>query len=354
MTITAKELAKKLNLSESAVSLALNNKPGVSTQTRKRVQEAAETLGYDFSRIRMTYAPAAPNGSIYFVIYRKNGAVVTDTPFFSQLSEGIDAGCKKYHYYLNINYLYEGSNIEKQLTDWQCAGAKGIILLGTEMTIHDLTPFIHAEQPESRPQYTAAQNMKNKLPLVLLDNYFEDLNLNSVLINNIQGAYSAASYLIHKYRTQPGYLRSSYPISNFDERADGFYKAIRKCGMSPSRSIVHMLTPSMEGAYSDMLELIHSGEPLAECYFADNDLIAAGAMRAFRESGLRIPKDAAVIGFDDMPFCTYIEPALTTIHVPKQYMGTVAVRRLHELIEESDAKPYKIEISTSLIKRKSA
>ena len=109
MSITAKELAKQLNLSEAAISMALNNKPGVSTLTRKRVLEAAASAGYDFSRISNTNEAPASNGTLYFVIYRKNGAVVPnspvythtehgvlvqDVPFFSQLSEGIDLGCR--------------------------------------------------------------------------------------------------------------------------------------------------------------------------------------------------------------------------------------------------------------------
>ena len=102
-----------------------------------------------------------------------------------------------------------------------------------------------------------------------------------------------------------------------------------------------------------MKELLARGEPLANCYFADNDLIAVGALRAFREAGYRIPQDIAIVGFDNMPVCTYIEPALTTIHVPKEYMGQMAVRRLHELISHSDSQPIKIEISTTLQKRKS-
>lgn len=338
MTITAKELAKKLNLSESAISLALNNKPGVSTATRKRVMEAAAQAGYDFSRLQPA-EPAVKNGSIYFVIYRKHGAVVADTPFFSQLSEGIDTECKRNHYYLNVYYLYEDDNIEQLLSDWQRAGVKGIVLLGTEMMENDIAPFL-----------------KSKMPVVLLDNYLEIAGLNSVLINNIQGAYSATCYLIKKYHTQPGYLHSSYPINNFEERADGFYKGIRKNGMSTSRSVVHRLSPSVEGAYADMQELLSTSDShdfLARCYFADNDLIAVGAMRALKEAGYRIPADIAVIGFDDTPLCTYIEPPLTTIRVPKQYMGKVAVQRLHELITDSESTAVKIEIATTLVKRKS-
>ncbi len=335
MAITAKELAKQLGLSQSAVSLALNHKPGVSTTTRRKVLEAAEALGYDFSRIQPVEQPQA-SGSIYFVIYKKHGAVVADTPFFSQLSDGVDAECQRLPYHLSIQYLHDGDNIAAQLNTWKHSGCRGILLLGTEMQPQDLSHFLNID-----------------IPLVLLDNYFEEINVDSVLINNIKGAYTATNYLIRKRMSQPGYLHSSYSINNFEERADGFYKAIRKNGMSTSRSIVHRLTPSVDGAYADMKELIGRGEPLANCYFADNDLIAAGTIRALREAGYQIPRDIAVVGFDNMPICTYIDPTLTTIHVPKEYMGQMAVRRLHELITTSDSQPIKIEISTTLQKRRS-
>ena len=152
------------------------------------------------------------------------------------------------------------------------------------------------------------------IPVVLLDAYFETVPCNCVLINNVQGAYLAARHLIRTCKTQPGYLRSAYPISNFAERSSGFYKAIRASGMSSSRSIVHSLTPSMEGAYADMLEIIKNEEELASCYFADNDLIAVGAIKALKENGYRIPQDIGIVGFDNLPLGSVIEPALTTIH----------------------------------------
>lgn len=191
------------------------------------------------------------------------------------------------------------------------------------------------------------------LPVVLIDNYFEALNLDCVTINNLQGAYLATDYLIKQTHAQPGYLHSSYIITGFEERADGFYKAIRKNGLSTSRSVVHHLSPTVDGAYCDMKAVIKSGDELARCYFADNDLIAAGAMRALSEAGYRIPEDISVIGFDDMPMCTYITPPLSTVHVPKQYMGEIAVKRLAEIINSISASHVKIEISTEIIKRKS-
>ena len=105
MSITAKELAKILGISEAAVSLALNNKPGVSKQTRKRVLDACEQYGYDFSN-RSLYLSNNQNGAICLVLYKRTGAVVSDTPFFSSLIEGVGNVCRRNHYKLNLSLIH--------------------------------------------------------------------------------------------------------------------------------------------------------------------------------------------------------------------------------------------------------
>ena len=262
MNITAKELASKLNLSPAAVSIALNGRHGVSTETRKRVLDAAEKYGYDFTRIS---EKKRASGTVYFCIYKKHGAVVGDTPFFSQVSEGIASGCKKAEFRMKVTYLYEDSELEREIEEIQFSDCVGMILLGTEMTPKDYTHFSHLP-----------------FPVIFLDTSMEGVACDCVLMDNVLGAFQAVSHLIKRTRCQPGYLHSFYPISNFNERQDGFYKALRTHGLSTSSSIVHRLPPSMDGAYSDMLELLKAGTPTASAYFADNDWIALGAMKAFK------------------------------------------------------------------------
>ncbi len=335
MSITAKELAAKLNLSEAAISIVLNNKPGVSTTTRKRVLEAAHKYGYDFQK--KAVSSTVPQGTICFVIYHKSGTVIrNDTAFFSALSNGVSIGCKREHYDLVIRYVYEDEDLEEQLYNIKTSQFSGIILLATEMDDTSISYFSDFE-----------------LPIVILDSYFEMLDYDCVKINNAQGAFLATSHLISKRKTQPGYLCSSYPTHNFQERSEGFYKAIRTNGMSRARCVVHALSPSQEGAYADMKEILESGEEPAPCYFADNDLIAIGAITALKECGYRIPEDIAVIGFGDLPLCEFVTPTLTTINAPTHFMGKTAVGRLVQLITERDTLTYNIEIRTTLLKRNS-
>ena len=295
--------------------------------------DAAEKYGYDFTRIS---EKKRASGTVYFCIYKKHGAVVGDTPFFSQVSEGIASGCKKAEFRMKVTYLYEDSELEREIEEIQFSDCVGMILLGTEMTPKDYTHFSHLP-----------------FPVIFLDTSMEGVACDCVLMDNVLGAFQAVSHLIKRTRCQPGYLHSFYPISNFNERQDGFYKALRTHGLSTSSSIVHRLPPSMDGAYSDMLELLKAGTPTASAYFADNDWIALGAMKAFKKMGYRIPDDVAVVGFDDIPFCTVIEPSLTTIRVPKQSMGEAAVSRLMTRLEQPGAPMEKIRLGTELVRRRS-
>ncbi len=331
--ITAKELARILELSESAVSLALNDKPGVSRETRKRVMDAAREHGYDFSGKGILRDKK--NGIICFAVYRKSGAVVGDTPFFSELTNGISIHCRRNGYECVIRYLYEDEDLSDQIYALRASKFAGVIVLATEMDQQTLPLFKNVG-----------------IPLVFLDAYFEQAEYNFVLINNTQGAYMATRYLIRKCREQPGYLRSSYWISNFEARADGFYKAIREAGMSTNRSPVVRLSPSQEGAYEDMKEHLKANKPVS-CYFADNDLIAVGAIQALKEAGYRIPEDVSIVGFDDISAAEFVSPPLTTVEVPKSYLGEVAVERVVHLIEGRNMQPLKVEIFTRLIRRKS-
>ena len=334
MSITAKELARILGLSPAAVSVALNNKPGVSNETRQRVLAAAKEYNYSSGT---PHVRENVQRSISFVLFKKaDGPVVDDTPFFSSLTEGIATCCRRHGFSMDMRYVYESRDTYAEVNELVASGTDGIILLATEMKTEDFAPF---------------ENIS--VPVVILDTYFENICRDYVLINNVQGAFLATDTLIKTRGTQPGYLRSSYPIGNFEERADGFYKALRRNNLSTSKSIVHTLSPSVEGSYNDMKKILSNGAEVANSYFADNDMIAIGAMRAFKEFGYNIPADIAIIGFDNAYTCDIINPPLTTINVPKQEMGQLAVERLIYIMNHNNASPVKTQLLTSLVRRSS-
>lgn len=332
MSITAKELAKKMGLSETAVSMALNNKPGVSTKTRQEVIHLAETYGYDFTKIKKNINL---NESIYVISYKTNNTILSYSPIFDELLEGIKTECKKENYKVKIMQFYEKTDmLEDCFSDLRISDCSGIILIGTEIRKDICKQFLSLGYP-----------------IILLDTYFDSLDCTSILINNIQGAYFATDYLISLRQNQPGFLQSTYMIPNFDQRFKGYIEAIKENGMSPSRSIIHKLAPSIENAMADMLEIIDRNDPLASSYFAANDIIAIGAIKAFKLRGYKIPEEISIIGFDNISESRIIEPSLTTMDVPRLYIGQTAAKTLIEQMHSKRIYATKIEVSTKMIKR---
>lgn len=331
MKVTAKQVAQQLGISAAAVSMALNNKPGVSPQMRQKIVALATEMGYDFTRINRKNASS---NTIAFILFHRNMGF--DTPFFSDLTVSVETTIKEIGYQFAIHHIYESDNLEKQLELIRACRYEGILLLGTTMSREEVLAF-----------------EKLDIPLVLLDSCYPNLHSDCVVINNTDGAETATDYLIKQTQRQPGYLHSSCDIVNFDERYLGFLNAVRKHAMPASKSIVHRLAPSIDGAYADMLEILNQNEPIADCYFADNDEIAIGAIRAFKEKGYRIPEDIAIVGFDNIPYAAFIEPPLTTIDVPKTFLGAVAVKQLVSAIRERNCFHVKIAVNTSLIVRSS-
>ena len=111
MSVSAKSIARELGLSQSTVSLALRNLPGISDSTRRKVLEKAAEMGYQKSAL----APAEAPRFLSLVLYKKHGSVLADTPFFSDLIQGIDQQAKKCGYQVFITYFYENQKIGEQL-----------------------------------------------------------------------------------------------------------------------------------------------------------------------------------------------------------------------------------------------
>lgn len=332
MSLKVKDIATMLGLSPATVSLVLNGKPGISESTRQKVFSLVKELGYP------ELLPEEKEGTknIGFVIYKNRKVIVSETPFFFQLMEGIELRCRAYGYKLMISYLYEETNSQDTLKEITQGGCEGVILLATEMRTADLKPFSSLS-----------------LPLVVLDSYFEREKFDSVVINNTHGAYEATDYLAKLGHKKIGYLRSNYSIKNFQARYEGFSKAMKTNNIYLNPEYIIELGSSMETSYEAMRRHLAAGLSLPTAYFAENDLIALGAIKALKEKGIRTPEDISIIGFDDTPLSQVTEPELTTIHVPKQRMGMLAVDRLVTRINDNPEEFVKIEVGTNLVVRDS-
>ena len=231
-------------------------------------------------------------------------------------------------------YFNEVAPAAEQIELINNSGCSGVILLGTEMFLEDYRPF---------------QSLH--VPLVVLDSYYDELPFTMVLINNARGAFLATDYLVSEGHRNIGYLQSARAISNFEERADGFFRALRQNEIKKNMSYVFRVTPVQGVAYREFSRILDPHPALPTGFFADNDIIALDCIRALKEHGYRIPDDVSVVGFDDIPSCQLLEPPMTTTCVPKSFLGAQAMHQLLRLFADPILPPVKVEISTELVKR---
>lgn len=335
MKFKAKDIAEELGISTATVSLVINGKPNVGEETRKNVIDLIKAKGYDVESLIKPSSSA--NKSLIFVIFKKHGKVVSDTPFFNGVIEGANREAGSMGYTVVVMYVDEKKdNIQQMCNQLNISAPAGILFLGTELDKNDLWLF-----------------KEIKLPLLLLDSYFFNENTSSVVINNRQGAYQATSLLAEYGHKEIGYLHSSVNINNFQERFEGFKMALHNQAIKYHPEYIFLLESTTEGSYRDMKKLLQDREGFPTAFFADNDIIATGAMRAMKEAGINIPEDVSVIGFDDMPVCEILDPPLSTVRVNKSQMGAVAVRQLDYIISHPTAEHLHVEVNTSLVIRNS-
>lgn len=326
MKVSIRDISAMTGYSPATVSNALNHKKGVNKETAAEIFRVARETGY-ISESSIT--------KIKLVIFRKNGSIVDDTPFFHALINGFEQECRHFGYEMVICYVDQRElTYEKQVQDVLTESGSAVVVLATEMLDGDLEPYKQAA-----------------CPLVILDYWTESMEFNGVLINNADSARMATEHLIQEGHQKIGYIRASYRIKGFRSRYVGYQTALRKHSLELKEKYIFTVKTTMNGAYQDMLQHLDRHPELPTAFFADNDLIALGAMKALQERGYKIPEDISIVGFDDLPFSEISNPPLTTIKVPNVEMGKIAVRRVVELINKRDTIITKTQVCTKLIRR---
>ena len=322
------DIARKLGVSTATVSLALNNKAGVSKQTKMQILEL---------KTRDTYMSVSPSPVIQLVIHKKHGKIIDNKPFFANLVSTIQLEAMKYNYKLNVIHYFDGMDTNAFITALSSANVIGNLILATEMDSEDLEMY-----------------RKLHTPIVLLDSSFDLESYDSVIINNEDAIFQAVHYLIKKGHNSIGYLRSSVNISNFEHRYDGYRSALRYFGIENNPRPCYFLHCSMEQSYQDMKLILQSKNIiLPSVFICDLDYIALGAAKALIEAGYRIPNDISIMGFDDIDSCQIFNPPISTIHVNRDNIGSLAVQILQQRITHPDQAITTTRISSRLVERAS-
>ena len=326
MAITMSEIAKKLNISIATVSRALSGKADtVSEMTRNAIFDAVERYGY---KKRRTIGK-----SVAFVIDKDSFNL--SSQFFAQIISGIEEELIRNKYYFHFNSIdrdrFDLGKINLNFND-----LAGVIMVGV---CHDdfVLKMKHTE-----------------IPMVLLDYYIPTEDMPTIIIDNLDGILKACKYLASLGHKRIAYLSGDGIETSAHERLNGYLRARDLYGLeNDSDLVVKDCKSRIDEGFKAMTTIMDSSkQPTA--VVAYNDLIAIGAMDAIKQRGLAVPGDISVVGFDDISLASEVNPALTTVHVPKQKMGIIAVRRLLQIIKGEEEIVQKSLLPTRLVIRQSS
>jgi len=319
--ITAKFIANELGISPSSVSIALNGKPGVSEKTRLDVIKLATQYGYTVPCVSGAMNKPSKQTICFLIYVDKLISIAENTPFSTFVLQGVETEASRLGYNTMIRYFIANSSMDTFPFE-VFRDVAGLIIFGTDIT------------PERRAEMEYILSFARDIPVVMIDNYLLDSRMDCIGNDNFTGARDAVNYLLERGCRSVGHIRARQRISIFDKREAGVREALSAAGLPLFTSIDAGV--SSEQAFLDMSAWLEKQPALPDGFFADNDIIAAAAMRALRGFHIHIPQDVSVIGFDDIPACEMTDPPLSTMRSFKERMGAAAVRVLNGHIAAGD------------------
>ncbi len=338
MPVTIYEVAKKAGVGIGTVSRVLNNSAQIAPQTRARVLKVINELNYQ------------PHALAQGLARKKSLTLAVLVPFFTghfyvELLKGIQQATAQHRYDLILYSIEDLQDKDFYLKRaLQQRRVDGVMLVSLPLS-----------------EVFAKDFQRRNLPLVLVDAFHPKFD--SITVNNQTGAHTAVQHLIrlgHKRLAMITGHRSSNPAQL---RHAGVQCALHEAGLELPESLIissDVLAEktvavndgfNKETGYLAMQRLMQLNGSRPTAVFVASDIQALGAMKAARESGLRIPEDIAIVGFDDIELSEYV--GLTTIRQPMFQMGQQAVERLMALIDEPGLPRQHQHIETELVIRES-
>jgi LacI family transcriptional regulator len=329
--VTIKDIARELGISPSTVSRALKDHPDISLETKKAVNALAEKLNYQ------------PNIVALNLRQKKTNTIGVIMPelvhfFFSTVISGIESVAYEAGY--NVILTQSNESVEREKSDIKAlfnSRVDGMLIsISRETTNYD-----HIESILSKG-----------VPIVFYDRMYTNPNTSKVIVDDYVGAKEAVLHLIEQGYTKIAHLESAPGLSIAVDRKRGYYDALRENNIPIKESLIIPCPDGSLEAGTKATRKLLSLSPPVDAIFANNDLLAMGAMIAIKEKGLKIPQDVALMGFSNWFFSQLMDPPLSSVDQPGFEMGQEAARLLIRQIEMKDKEQFDPVPETKILKTK--
>lgn len=328
---TIRDVAKRAGVAPITVSRVLNNPEAVRPATRQRVEEAIAALEYVPNHVARSLRSNRTNTL---------ALVLTDitNPFWTTVARGVEDAASARRY--NVILCNTDESEEKQ-TDYLT------LLLRRRVDGFLLVPARSEPGPVQRIQ-------QQNVPVVVLDRQVPGAQVDVVRADSVAGSAELIQHLLDLGHRQIAVLAGPRHVSSAAERVQGYQQALAANGLVFDEEWVRYGNFSVESGYAMASEFLQNGkQPTA--FFAVNNFVALGALKALREKGIAVPGAVSVVSFDDLPASLLVEPFLTVAAQPAYEMGRRATELLLRQIAQPDAFPHEeVVLPTELIVRASS
>jgi LacI family transcriptional regulator len=299
---------------------------------RQRVLKLIEETGYHPDPAARSLA-SQRSGIIGLVIPRAVQLLFID-PYYPRIMQGIAQACNTHDYILSL-FLFHTEAEEQRLSP--------------RVTRKQLVDgVIVSALPVDDP--LATQLLENDVPLVMIGRPSDPSRISFVDVDNIEGANNAVSHLVRlgyqRIATITGPLNTAVGL----DRRQGYLNALNERGYPLDEALIVEGDFTEAGGYMAMQRLLPHRP---EAVFVASDTMAMGALRALRNAGLAVPRDVAIIGFDDLPGSAIADPPLTTIRQPIRRLGALAVETLIDILTNGPQPLRQVIMTTQLVMRDS-
>ena len=317
-----------------AVSMALNDRPRIGKETRKRILRIARELNY------------RPNFIARSLVLKKShtiGLIITSimNPFYPELAKGIEDKALDLGYSIILCSTNYDLKLEKYYIDiLRSRGVDGIIFSSVEAKDPNIRPLVEEDFP------FILANRRVHDPLL-------DKNIDYIVLDNVSGGYMAMEHLYKLGHRRIGIVAGGFNISTAIERTEGAKRLLRDHGIKLDPSLIVECHFSKDLAFQATKNFLSMRRP-PTAIFAENDYMALGVREAALDAGLKIPEDLALVGFDDIVTTALRGIEITTVSQKKYEMGSLAVKILIDKIKsETPAMVNQIILAPELIIRNS-
>lgn len=307
--VTIREVARLARVSPSTVSRAIAGHPRISEQTRRRVLEAMEHLGYRPNAIARSLVTRVSR-TLGIVLYRPADQAFAH-PFFAEALRGVASVAQAHGYSLMVTTAetYEAES-QQCLAMLQDRRADGAVLLASR-----------------EPDPLIEELLRQRYPFVVLGRVPGHPSAYWVNNDNFQATALVVSHLLELGHRRIALVGGRPELVVTQDRRDGFLTALQEAGVSVPADWVALGDFTWEHGHREARRLLQQPQrPTA--IVAMDDVLAAGALRAARELGLEVPQDVSIAGFNDDPLAQLLSPPLTTVRIPARELGEQAARQL--------------------------